>query len=51
MCLNRAEVIGSDDEEQVCKIINQVQVRVISDGGYGPFCNSYVVSGPLKTFC
>ncbi len=42
MCLSRAGVIGCDDEEQVCMMSNQVQVKVISDGGYGPFCDSYV---------
>ncbi len=26
-------MIGCDDEEQVCMISNQVQVKVISDGG------------------
>ncbi len=39
MCLSRAGVIGCDDEEQVCMMSNQVQVKVISDGGYGPFCD------------
>ncbi len=27
------------DKEQVCMISNQVQVKVISEGGYGPFCD------------
>ncbi len=40
MCLSRAGVIGCDDEEQVCMMSNQVQVKVISDGGYGPFCDN-----------
>ncbi len=31
------------DEEQVCMIINQVQVKVISDGGYGPFCDTVLI--------
>ncbi len=29
------------DTEQVCMISNQVQVKVISDAGYGPFCDIY----------
>ncbi len=45
MCLSRAGVIGCDDEEQVCMMSNQVQVKVISDGGYGPFCDTAFVKG------
>ncbi len=32
----------SCDEEQVCLMIKQVQVKAISDGGYGPFSNIYL---------
>ncbi len=39
MSLSRAGVM-SCDEEQVCLMIKQVQVKAISDGGYGPFSNS-----------
>ncbi len=46
MCLSRAGLIGCDDEEQVCMMSNQVQVKVISDGGYGPFCDS---TSPSRT--
>ncbi len=31
------------DKEQVRMISNQVQVKVISDGGYGPFCDTYFI--------
>ncbi len=37
----------SCDEEQVCLMIKQVQVKAISDGGYGPFSNS--LSTTLQT--
>ncbi len=40
--LSRAGVM-SCDEEQVCLMIKQVQVKAISDGGYGPFSNSLSV--------
>ncbi len=48
----------SCDEEQVCLMIKQVQVKAISDGGYGPFSNSMmpttknqdVFFTPLATF-
>ncbi len=39
MSLSRAGVM-SCDEEQVCLMIKQVQVKAISDGGYGPFSNN-----------
>ncbi len=32
--------MSCDDEEQVCMMNNQVQVKAISDGGYGPFSNN-----------
>ncbi len=41
MSLSRAGVM-SCDEEQVCLMIKQVQVKAISDGGYGPFSNTTV---------
>ncbi len=34
------------DKEQVRMISNQVQVKVISDGGYGPFCD---ITSPSRT--
>ncbi len=36
------------DKEQVRMISNQVQVKVISDGGYGPFCD---ITSPSRTAC
>ncbi len=41
----------SCDEEQVCLMIKQVQVKAISDGGYGPFSNIWkgthvLIKGP-----
>ncbi len=42
MSLSRAGVM-SCDEQQVCLMIKQVQVKAISDGGYGPFSNSIIV--------
>ncbi len=44
MSLSRAGVM-SCDEEQVCLMIKQVQVKAISDGGYGPFSNSSMGPG------
>ncbi len=46
MSLSRAGVM-SCDEEQVCLMIKQVQVKAISDGGYGPFSNTYQVFSKL----
>ncbi len=48
VCLSRAGVIGCDDEEQVCMMSNQVQVKVISDGGYGPFCDTKLL---VTSYC
>ncbi len=39
----------SCDEEQVCLMIKQVQVKAISDGGYGPFSNTYNVFLAIAT--
>ncbi len=39
MSLSRAGVMSSD-EEQVCLMIKQVQVKAISGGRYGPFSNT-----------
>ncbi len=45
MSLSRAGVM-SCDEEQVCLMIKQVQVKAISDGGYGPFSNRCISRFP-----
>ncbi len=38
----------SCDEEQVCLMIKQVQVKAISDGGYGPFSNTLSLSPSIS---
>ncbi len=43
MSLSRAGVM-SCDEQQVCLMIKQVQVKAISDGGYGPFSNNMMLN-------
>ncbi len=40
----------SCDEEQVCLMIKQVQVKAISDGGYGPFSNNYGTCSVYQAF-